>query len=240
MRITIDRANMSVEDGKVIIDLDSAQLENILNADKVQLSTLKPKDEFKIGDEVFIVLEQSDNGTKVISKEFAYIDMDFGNCSDWKKSPIRTLLNGDYYNKIAKLVGTSNIISMERDLTSLDGLDDYGTCNDKISLLSASEYAKYHKILGLKSNYPDWWWTITSASTPSNDFSRGVCCVDSYGILRWNGCGYCRGVRPFFTLNSDIVVKPLDIIQNLVVNSSQEDDIILDHFQEAVQRQLPV
>ena len=209
MRITIDRANVSVEGGKVIIDLDSAQLENILNADKVQLSTLKPKDEFKIGDEVFIVLEQSDNGTKVISKEFAYTNKAFGDCSDWKKSPIRTLLNGDYYNKIAKLVGENNIISMERDLTSLDGLDDYDTCNDKISLLSASEYAKYHKILGLKSNYPDWWWTITPASTPSNDYSLDVCCVYPSGILLWYACGFCGEVRPFFTLNSDIAVSEI-------------------------------
>ena len=207
MRITIDRANVSVEGGKAIIDLDSAQLENILNADKVQLSTLKPKDEFKIGDEVFIVLEQSDNGTKVISKEFAYTNKAFGDCSDWKESPLRTLLNGDYYNKIAKLVGASNIISMERDLTSLDGLDDYGTCNDKISLLSVSEYAKYHKILGLKSNYPDWWLTITPASTPSNDYSCGVCCVGFNGVLRWGGCDGYNGVRPFLTLESSILVS---------------------------------
>ena len=207
MRITIDRANVSAEGEKVIIDLDSAQLENILNADKVQLSTLKPKDEFKIGDEVFIVLEQSDNGTKVISKEFAYTARDFGDCSDWKKSPLRALLDCDYYNKIAKLVGASNIISMERDLTSLDGLDDYGTCNDKISLLSASEYAKYHKILGLKSNYPDWWLTITPASTPSNDYSCGVCCVGFNGVLRWGGCDSCNGVRPFLALESSILVS---------------------------------
>ena len=207
MRITIDSANVSVEGGKVIIDLNSAQLENILNADKVQLSTLKPKDEFKIGNEVFIVLEQSDNGTKVISKEFAYTNKAFGDCSDWKKSPIRTLLNGDYYNKIAKLIGASNIISMERDLTSLDGLDDYGTCNDKISLLSASEYAKYHKILGLKSNYPDWWWTITPASTPSNGYSRGVCYVNSRGVLNRGDCDFFGGVRPFCILNSSVLVS---------------------------------
>ena len=198
---------MSVEGGKVIIDLDSAQLENILNANKVQLSTLKPKDEFKIGNEVFIVLEQSDNGTKVISKEFAYTKKAFGNCSDWKKSPVRTLLNDDYYNKLVELVGENNIISMERDLTSLDGLDDYGTCNDKISLLSASEYAKYHKILGLKSNYSDQWWTITPVSTPSNDYSRFVCYVGSNGVLYWSNCGYCFVVRPFLTLEPSIWIS---------------------------------
>ena len=77
----------------------------------------------------------------------------------------------------------------------------------KISLLSASEYAKYHKILGLKSNYPDWWWTITPASTPSNDYSRYVCFVLSYGILGWGGCGCCRGVRPFLNLEPSILVS---------------------------------
>lgn len=206
MKITIDKANVTIEDGKVIIDIDSAQINNILNIGKVQLSTLKPKDVFKIGDEEFIVLEQTDAGTKVISKQFAYCNMKFGDCADWKQSPIRTLLNGEYYNKISKLVGANNIIPMERDLTSLDGLDDYGTCTDKITLLSASEYAKYHKTLGLKSNYPDWWWTITPASTPSNDYSRSVCYVYSNGILDWRGCGYCYGVRPFLTLDSSIFV----------------------------------
>lgn len=35
MRITIDRANVSVEGKKVIIDLDSAQLEDFLNASEL-------------------------------------------------------------------------------------------------------------------------------------------------------------------------------------------------------------
>lgn len=207
MQITIDSADVKIENGKVTINLNPEQFASLTCSGKVKLSTLKPKDEFKLGDEVFIVLEQTDSGTKVISKEFAYTKRPFGDCSDWKKSPIRTLLNEDYYNKIAKLIGADNIISMERDLTSLDGLDDYGTCNDKISLLSASEYAKYHKILGLKSNYSDWWWTITPASTLSNDYSRSVCCVSFDGFLNWGGCDYCSGVRPFCILNSSILVS---------------------------------
>lgn len=204
-----NKATVTIENNKMIIDYpDNLKSIPTTSNDQVQLSNLKPKDEFKIGDEVFIVLEQSDNGTKVISKEFVYTNKAFGDCSDWKKSPIRTLLNSDYYNKITKLlVGSSNIILMERDLTSSDGLDDYGTCNDKISLLSASEYAKYHKILGLKSNYPDWWWTITPASTPSNDYSRCVFCVDSNGILSWYDCDYCYGVRPLLCLHPSTMVK---------------------------------
>lgn len=195
---------------KLVIDIDPSQqsfFETLLNAkNSVKLSDLKPKDEFKIGDEVFIVLEQTDNGTRVIAKEFTYCDVKFGDNSDWKASPIRKTLNNEYFKKIAAIIGEKNILTMDRDLTSLDGLDDYGTCTDKVSLLTSAEYAKYHKILGLKPNYPDWWWLITPASTPSNDYSRGVCVVDSRGILCWFVCDFSFGVRPFLTLESSISV----------------------------------
>ena len=206
MQITIDSANVKIENGKVTIDLNPEQLAALTCSNKVELSTLKPGDEFKLGDEVFIVMEHTDKGTRVISKEFAYEEVKFGDNSNWNTSPIRRMLNNEYFKKIAAIIGENNIISMDRDLTSLDGLDDYGTCTDKVSLLTAAEYAKYHKILGLKSNYPDWWWLITPASTPSNNYARGVCCVDSGGVLRWVGCGFTRGVRPFLNLESSISV----------------------------------
>lgn len=207
MRITIDRANVSVKDGKVIIDLDPEQLENIVSVNKVQLSTLKTGSKFKLGDEVFIVLEQTDNGTRVIAKEFAYCDVKFGDNSDWKVSPIRKTLNNEYFKKIAAIIGEKNILTMDRDLTSLDGLDDYGTCTDEVSLLTSAEYAKYHKILGLKPSYPNSWWLITPASTPSNNYFYYVCFVCSRGILDRFGSGYSRDVRPFLTLRSSILVS---------------------------------
>lgn len=206
MQITIDSANVKIENGKVTIDLNPEQLAMLTCSNKVELSTLKPKDEFKLGDEVFIVLEQTDNGTRVISKEFAYNNMKFGDNSDWKMSPIRKILNNEYFKKIAAIIGEKNILSMDRDLTSLDGLDDLGTCTDKVSLLTSAEYAKYHKILGLKSNYPYWWWLITPASTPSNGYTRSVCCVDSCGVLFLNSCGCAYSVRPFLNLESSISV----------------------------------
>lgn len=211
MNISIDMDKITVTDGKIIIDIDAnqqKQIETIVSVAKnsIKLSDLKPKDEFKIGDKVFIVLEQTDNGTKVIAKELAYCDVKFGDNSDWKVSPLRKILNNEYFKKIAAIIGEKNILSMDRDLTSLDGLDDYGTCTDKVSLLTSAEYAKYHKILGLKSNYPDWWWLITPASTPSNDYSRYVCLVDTCGFLRWYGCDCSCGVRPFLNLDSSILV----------------------------------
>ena len=210
MNISIDIDKVTVSDGKVIIDVDTNQkkwLDDILAAKNiVKLSDLKPKDEFKIGDEVFIVLEQTEHGTRVISKDFAYCRVKFGNNSDWRVSLIRKTLNNEYYKKIVSFIGEKNILPMDRDLISLDGLDDYGTCIDDISLLTIAEYKKYHKILGLKSNYSDWWWLITPTSTPSNNRARGVCFVLSSGVLSWYDCGYPGGVRPFLNLESSISV----------------------------------
>lgn len=208
MQVTIDIANVEkIENGKVTIDLNSEQIAALTHPNMVKLSTLFPKEEFKIGDEVFIVLEQTSNGTRVISKKFVYEKMEFGDNSCWKSSPIRTKLNKEYFRQIADIIGEENILTMVRDLTSLDGLDDYGACIDRVSLLTADEYAKYHKILGLKTNYPKWWWLITPTSTPSNDYSCGVCCVISGGFICWRGCSFAFGVRPVLNLKSSILVR---------------------------------
>lgn len=96
---------------------------------------------------------------------------------------------------------------MTRDLTSLDGLDDYGICVDNVSLLTVSEYAKYHKILGVGTKSPDWWWLITPASTPSNRYSYHTCHVNRDGTVYWDSVEGRNGVRPVITLNSSVLVK---------------------------------
>lgn len=186
------------------------KIKSEIKSDFVKLSSLFPKDEFIIGDQVFIVLEQTSNGTRVISKKFVYRQTGFGDSSNWRASPIRERLNNEYFRKIADIIGKENILTMNRDLTSLDGLDDYGTCIDKISLLTVAEYVKYHKILGLKSNYNRCWWLITPASTPSNGYSGDVCYVNYYGVPDWDKCegfnSVPRSLRPVLNLKSSIMV----------------------------------
>lgn len=178
------------------------------------LGDAKPGEVVKIGDREWVILEQLGEGTAVITKDFIET-MEFGNSSDWRVSLIREKLNKEFIKELTTVIGEWGVVEIERDLISLDGLDDYGTCKDRISLLTATEYAKYHKVfgLGLKSSYPDypdypdWWFLITPYSAPSNDYHSTVCCVGSYGTVNWNECDYASGVRPFCVLNSSILIS---------------------------------
>lgn len=208
MNITLNNKTVIIEGNKIIIDCGDIDPAAFFQS-KVAIGTLEPGARFTQDGETFIVLEKLNNGgVFVISESFMEESMKFGSNSNWKESNIRTNLNsGSIFKRMVELFGEENIRDMDRDLTSLDGLDDYGVCVDKVSLLTASEYAKYHKILGLNSNYPDWWWLITPASTPSNGYTGSVCCVCSDGLLFWDGCGYGCGVRPVLALESSTLVS---------------------------------
>ena len=203
--ITIEQANIKVENGKFIIDMDAETLKKMLGIPAVALGTLKVGGEFKLGDDVYIVLEQDGDNTKIISKDFLYT-MAFGESNDWRESDIREKLNGEHYGRISAIVGKENIVPMTRDLVAMDGSGSYGTCEDNISMLTFDEYRKYHEILGIEDvEYPDWWYLITAASM-RKDYARCVCFVYSSGIPFWDVCGWSRGVRPFCILKSSVLV----------------------------------
>lgn len=156
----------------------------------------------KIGEEEFIILDILENGGVLcLSKDFAYTDKMFDNNSNnYANSSIRKTLNTEYFKKIADAVGEENIIECEIDLTSDDGLDDYGKVTDKVGLLTADMYRKYNRII---ENYPvdDWWWLATPWSTSHRGYRYSVRCVFGDGPLNDDCCGFGGGVRPFLIFN---------------------------------------
>ena len=206
-QFTITNAQFTISGNKIIIDCGNVDPKTLFHS-KIEVGTLNPGDTLTQNGEKFIVLDKKPNGEVfVIKADFLDDRHEFGENNDWRVSPIRTSMNGgEIYQHMCELFGAENIIDMHRDLTSLDGLDDYGTCIDKVSMLTAAEYAKYHKILGVMSEYECSWLTITPFSTPSNDYTGYVCYVHSRGFLCWNGCDWSRGVRPVLTLSSSTLV----------------------------------
>ena len=198
------------KDVAVIVNKENDNVQIIINlaGKKVELSTLKAGDVFKVSDVEYIVLEQFENDTTaVIRKELLEDNMEFdSNNNNWKTSSIRKYLNCDYLKELNEVFGEDNIIEHKVNLLSLDGLDDYGTSTDKVSLLDIDQYRKYRRVIG--GNKDNWWWLLTSDSTSSGWSFRDVRCVGSNGNVGYDGCcSYDGGVRPFFILKSDIFVS---------------------------------
>lgn len=185
----------------------STQIIIDLAGNKVELSTLNPGDIFKVGSVEYIVLEHFDNGTTgIIRKELLEENMKFdSDNNNWKTSDIRKFLNENYLKILNSSFGEDNIVEHTVDLLSLDGLDDYKTSTDKVSLLTIDQYRKYRKILG--ENKDNWWWLSTPDSTPSGYGSGDVQYVGSSGYVSFHWYSGVKGVRPFFILKSSIFVS---------------------------------
>lgn len=127
--------------------------------------------------------------------------MQFGLNNDWKESDIRKYLNGEFAEKLATDIGAENIIEFERHLLSLDGQTEYGSCMDKVSLLTFDEYRKNRKHI---PNAGYWWWLLTPDSTPCNGDSEWITVVSPRGYF--NGSLYFNfsGVRPVCIFSSSI------------------------------------
>ena len=169
----------------------------------VRLADIPEGSSFRIGEFEFIKLEDFWYATAVILKDFA-TKMEFGERNDYSKSEVRKYLNNDFLKRLEEVVGADNILKHEVDLTANDGLKDYGSVRDKVSLITVDNYRKYREFL---PGYGDWWWTATPYSCESNGYTSIVCYVYGSGTLDWDGCDYSNGVRPFCIFSSSIFVS---------------------------------
>lgn len=98
--------------------------------------------------------------------------------NNWEQSMLRRELD-ELADKIADEVGTDKIVPFERNLISLDGQTEYGTCMDRVSLLELDEYRKYRGLIPNTDDY--WWWLLTPWSTACNDDETWVAVVSPRG-----------------------------------------------------------
>lgn len=161
----------------------------------------------KIGDREFIVLEQREGCTAVITKDFV-TEMKFDGNGDWSISPIRRYLNTKFRNELVAAIGKDGIIKRCTDIIADDSSTNVCHFDDFVTLLTYEEYCKYREHLRCKlpsSEKP--WWLMTCNADTAKGRARCVCYVYSYSALAWHNCGEKYGIRPFCLLNSDILVK---------------------------------
>lgn len=159
-------------------------------------------DTFELAGLTWKILDITDKGYMCLAEKLVeYMEFD-SNCNDWKGSNLRNYLNVVFYKQLSALVGEDSVIPFERDLLSLDGQTEYGTCEDKVSLLTVDEYRKYRKLIPNTDDY--WWWLITPWSAPCNNYETSTAVVSPAGGICNYYCDYSNGVRPFCIFSSAI------------------------------------
>ena len=173
--------------------------------EKVALADIPVGGLFKLAGYQFIVLEHTQEGTAVISKSLIGSNTQFGENNDYKGSYVEAICNS-LSEPLEQEAGESAIVGHVVDLTSDDGLDDYGRVKYKVSLMTAGQYRKYVRILD-KHKLNDWWWLATPFSTYTHDDEICVKCVSPSGGISSGVSDDDGGVRPFSILKSSIFVS---------------------------------
>lgn len=160
-----------------------------------------------IGGTEFVVLEQRDGDTVLLTKECIGVETAFGeNNNNYAESIVDDICES-FAELLGDSVGEENLVEFDVDLTSDDGLKDYGQIRRKCALITTDMYRRYVDILDLH-NPKKYWWLATPHSTKRHENDSWVKCVSPSGGI------FCRdyyyrdiGVRPFCILKSDIFVS---------------------------------
>ncbi len=192
-----------------LTDEQVREIQQSFGIEQIRLSDIPVGETFKVGKYEFIVLEHAKDTTAVILKDLLYENKKFGKDNNYKNSDVDVLCN-DFANEISEIIGKDNLIEHTVDLTSDDGLKDYGKIKRIMSLLTTDLYRRYVEILD-KYNVNKWWWLATAFSIPKHDPDNWVKCVSPSGYINNNFYDNYIGVRPFCILNSNIFVSKSSI-----------------------------
>ena len=130
---------------------------------------------------------------KRLEDEMAY---DENGSNDWRKSSLRKYLNEEFVKNFDK----GDLLPFVSDLTSDDGMTDYGTSEDFVALLSDNLYRKYRKFM---PKYDTWVWTITPWSCHPG-YANSERIVNTSGALNNGHANNGYGVAPACIFNPAI------------------------------------
>lgn len=187
-----------------------AAIEEEGQKNKVMLKDIQAGGKFDTGIGRFIVLEQKADCTVVITEGLYRKNEEFDDdCTDYKKSSLRELCDGEILNEFVAEFGEDNICENESGLVTVDGQEVFGKLLTKVRPVTFDEGRKYNELL-VNEELPDWYWTCTSWSTAERDWPYSVAVVSPSGGIDYNYYYNCYGVRPLCILKSNIFVSRVE------------------------------
>lgn len=187
-----------------------AAIEKEDQKNKVMLKDIPVGGKFDTGIGRFIVLEQKEDCTVVITENLYREDVKFDDdCTEYRKSSLRELCEGDILNEFSEEFGKENICTNEAGLVTVDGQEVFGKLLTKVRPLTFDEAREYNDLI-VNKDLPDWYWTCTAWSTKERGWEYSVAVVSPSGVIISNGCIFSYGVRPFCILKSNIFVSKVE------------------------------
>jgi hypothetical protein len=193
---------------------------------KIALKNAARGTAFDYAGQSWILLENDDGRALCLSKDIIETRaFDEGNCNNFAVASSKEYLNGAYLDNLLEDVnGPNAFLTTELDLTTDDGLKDYGTCTVTIFLLTVDQYRRNRDVI---PNADDWWWLSTAFSTKSNGYESLARSVDADGALHWNFAYYgYYGLRPACYLDSDLLIS--------IEDDEATDDVTPEHAGEII------
>ena len=181
-----------------------AAIEEEGQKNKVMLKDIPAGGKFDTGIGRFIVLEQKADCTVVITEGLYRKNEEFDDdCTDYKKSSLRELCDGEILNEFVAEFGEDNICENEARLVTVDGQEVFGKLLTKVRPVTFDEGRKYNELL-VNKELSDWYWTCTSWSTAERDWPYSVAVVSPSGGIDYSSYGGSGGVRPVCIFSSSI------------------------------------
>lgn len=184
---------------------------------KIGLIDVEQYKTFKVGDTEFIVLEHLEGSkTLCLTRNFIAEDTKFDeDTNNLAKASVLKVLD-EFESEIVDEVSVENICDFEIDLTTDDGLKDYGSITRKTGLLTDVQYRKHSE--GIEQyEVDDWWWLANAVSTPRRNVLYSVRCVAGGGSMDNDYCSNNYGVRAVCIFKSNMPVIKRFILNGLKI-----------------------
>lgn len=187
-----------------------AAIEKEDRKNKVMLKDIPVGGKFETGIGRFIVLEQKEDSTAVITENLYREDVKFDDdCTEYRKSSLRELCEGEILNEFSDEFGKENICTNGAGLVTVDGQEVFGKLLTKVRPLTFDEAREYNDLL-VNKDLPDWYWTCTPWSTKERGWDYSVAVVSPSGYFIDYNYVNSIGVRPFCILKSNIFVSKVE------------------------------
>lgn len=195
---------------KEILNKAKELVEMLLEEEKkepVQLSEIPVGGKFNTGIGRFIVLEQREERTVVITEDLYRKEVKFDNDTcKYFGSDLSNLFEKEIYPEFKEEFGAENLCNAAASLVTVDMQNKNEVLHARVRPLTFDEARKYNELL-VNKDLDDWYWTCTALSTEERGWKYSVAVVSPSGCIRSFSCIFSVGVRPVCILKSNIFVS---------------------------------